>query len=35
LGWKVIHLPFWEWYALGGDAAAEDAYCSELLTASR
>jgi len=31
LGWKVIHLPFWEWYQLGGDEAAEDEYCRKLL----
>eukprot|EP00977_Amphora_coffeiformis_P021310 scaffold9178_cov176-Amphora_coffeaeformis.AAC.6 len=30
LGWKVIHLPFWEWYALDGEEA-EDAYCRNLL----
>jgi RAP domain len=30
-GWKVIHLPFWEWYALGGDASAEEIYCQALL----
>jgi RAP domain len=29
LGWKVIHLPFWEWYAVGGDSAADTVpiYC--------
>lgn len=32
LGWKVIHLPFWEWYALGGDEEAENHYCRELLS---
>jgi RAP domain len=30
LGWKVIHVPFWEWYALGGDATKEDMYCRDL-----
>ena len=30
LGWKVIHLPFWEWYALDGHEA-EDEYCRNLL----
>jgi very-short-patch-repair endonuclease len=32
LGWKVIRVPFWEWNALGGDTAAKEKYCSELLT---
>jgi RAP domain len=32
LGWKVIRLPFWEWEALRGDAATEEAYCSNLFT---
>jgi len=31
LGWQVVHLPFWEWYALGTDEAAQDAYCQQLL----
>jgi very-short-patch-repair endonuclease len=35
LGWKVIRLPFWEWDALRGDAAALEAYCSDLLTMYR
>lgn len=30
-GWKVIHLPFWDWYALSGDSSAEERYCRELL----
>ena len=30
-GWKVLHLPFWEWYALGGDSIAEEKYCRLLL----
>ena len=30
-GWKVLHLPFWEWYALGGDSVAEEKYCQVLL----
>jgi RAP domain len=34
LGWKVIRLPFWEWGALEGDLAAEEAYCSQLLAAN-
>ena len=31
LGWKVIHIPFWEWYPMKGDQQAEDAYCRNLL----
>jgi hypothetical protein len=31
LGWKVIHLNFWDWYAVKGDEAAEDALCRRLL----
>jgi very-short-patch-repair endonuclease len=30
-GWKVLHLPFWEWYALGGDSVEEEKYCRLLL----
>ena len=31
LGWTVLHIPFWEWYAMSGDTAKEDAYCTKLL----
>ena len=31
LGWKVIHIPFWEWNALGGDRKKQDEYCRQLL----
>lgn len=31
LGWRVIHIPFWEWYALCADEAAQDDYCRRLL----
>lgn len=31
LGWTVISIPFWEWYALEGDAVAEENYCKNLL----
>lgn len=31
LGWKVIHIPFWEWYPMKGDQEAEDKYCRKLL----
>jgi RAP domain len=30
-GWNVLHVPFWDWYALGGDATKEDEYCEQLL----
>jgi RAP domain len=32
LGWKVIRIPFWEWYAHGSDTNKEDDYCKNLLT---
>jgi hypothetical protein len=35
LGWKTVHLPFWEWYALNGDAAKEEEYCRALLDAAK
>lgn len=31
LGWKVLHIPFWEWHALKGDKVKEEEYCTELL----
>lgn len=31
LGWDVIHLPFWEWYVLGGDTISEENYCRKIL----
>jgi hypothetical protein len=31
LGWKVIHLKFWDWYAVKGDENAEDEFCRRLL----
>jgi hypothetical protein len=31
LGWKVVHLPFWEWYRLQGDGSAEEDYCASTL----
>jgi RAP domain len=34
-GWKVLHLPFWEWYALGGDASSEEMYCRALLNGAK
>ena len=33
LGWKVIHLPFWEWYALA-NADEEEEYCKAILEAT-
>lgn len=35
LGWKVIHIPFWEWYALCGDESSQDDYCRRLLAEER
>lgn len=31
LGWRVIHVPFWEWRELKGDEAAEDKFVRHLL----
>lgn len=31
LGWRIIHIPFWEWRELKGDEAAEDEYVKNLL----
>lgn len=31
LGWKVIHLPFWEWHELENEKEQED-YCRKLLS---
>ena len=31
LGWCMIHCPWWEWNALGGDSKTEEQYCRELL----
>lgn len=31
LGWKVLHVPFYEWHAISGNTAKEDEYCRELL----
>jgi len=31
LGWRVIHVPFWEWNALEGDDEAKEKYCRQLL----
>jgi hypothetical protein len=31
LGWRILHIPFWEWHALKGDARAKEEYCTELL----
>lgn len=34
LGWRVVHIPFWDWYAIGGELAAEEMFCSDILEAS-
>ena len=31
LGWRIIHVPFWEWRELKGDEAAEDKFVRDLL----
>jgi hypothetical protein len=31
LGWKVIPVPFWEWFELKGDEMAENDYCAKIL----
>ena len=31
LGWKVIHVPFWEWAQLRGEETAENDYCAKIL----
>lgn len=31
LGWKLLHVPFWEWYAMKGNSELEDEYCRKLL----
>jgi hypothetical protein len=31
LGWKILHIPFWEWYAMNGDTTKEEEYCKKLL----
>jgi len=31
LGWKIIHLPYWEWRNMAGDQEIEEKYCRELL----
>lgn len=31
LGWRVISLPFWEWYAMNGEPQTEEEYCKRLL----
>ena len=31
LGWRVINIPFWEWYSLKEDPILEDQYCRKVL----
>lgn len=31
LGWRIIHIPFWEWRELNQDQAAEDKFVRDLL----
>ena len=32
LGWKIVNIPFWEWYALENDPEKEDEYCRSVLS---
>lgn len=31
LRWNILHIAFWEWYAINGDKEKEDDYCRKLL----
>ena len=31
LGWKTINIPFWDWYAMNGEASLEEEYCRRRL----
>jgi hypothetical protein len=31
LGWTVVRVPFWDWYAMNGLQEAEDEYCRNIL----
>jgi hypothetical protein len=31
LGWTVVRVPFWDWYAMKGSQEAEDEYCRNIL----
>jgi hypothetical protein len=31
LGWRIINIPFWEWYAMKSDEKLEEEYCRALL----
>lgn len=35
LGWKVVHLNFWDWYDMRGDETAEEDFCRRLLSLDR
>jgi hypothetical protein len=32
MGWKVLNIPYWEWYKLEGNTTRETQYCQRLLT---
>jgi hypothetical protein len=32
MGWKVLNIPYWEWYKLEGNNTQEVQYCQRLLT---
>ena len=31
IGWRVINIPFWEWYNMEGDTQKEEGYCRSVL----
>jgi very-short-patch-repair endonuclease len=33
LGWKIIHVPFWEWRDVDGDRKKEEEYCKDIMLA--
>ena len=32
MGWRVINIPFWDWFLLDSDEAAEDDYCRRIIS---
>lgn len=33
LGWKILHVPFWEWKDVNGDKEREEEYCKGIILA--
>jgi hypothetical protein len=31
LGWKIMHVPFWEWRDVDGDEEREEEYCKDII----